>query len=93
MRDLSHSKKYGFIITNPPYGERLEEKKKLPELYRSFGEALKRLDSWSVYVISSYEDTEKYLGMKAAKKRKIYNGMIKTDYYQFPGPKPPKKGN
>ena len=93
VRDLSHSKKYGFIITNPPYGERLEEKKKLPELYRSFGEALKRLDSWSVYVISSYEDTEKYLGMKAAKKRKIYNGMIKTDYYQFPGPKPPKKGN
>ena len=93
VRDLSHAKKYGFIITNPPYGERLEEKKKLPELYRSFGEALRRLDSWSVYVISSYEDTEKYLGMKASKKRKIYNGMIKTDYYQFPGPKPPKKGN
>ena len=93
VKDLSHAKKYGFIITNPPYGERLEEKKRLPELYRSFGAALKRLDSWSVYVISSYEDTEKYLGMKAAKKRKIYNGMIRTDYYQFPGPKPPKRQN
>ncbi len=91
VKDLSHAKKYGFIITNPPYGERLEEKKRLPELYRSFGAALKRLDSWSVYVISSYEDTEKYLGMKAAKKRKIYNGMIRTDYYQFPGPKPTKR--
>ena len=92
VKDLSHSGKYGFVITNPPYGERMEDKEKLPGLYRSFGEALKRLDTWSVYVISSYEDTEKYLGMKAGKKRKIYNGMIKTDYYQFIGPKPPKKG-
>ncbi len=91
VKDLSHSKKYGFVITNPPYGERLEEKSRLPEIYRSFGDALKKLDSWSVYVISSYRDTEKYLGMKAQKKRKIYNGMIKTDYYQFPGPKPDKR--
>lgn len=91
VKDLSHSGKYGFVITNPPYGERLEEKARLPELYKSFGDAVKRLDSWSIYVISSYEDTEKFMGMKASKKRKIYNGMIKTDYYQFPGPKPQKK--
>lgn len=91
VRDLSHPKKYGFIITNPPYGERLEDKKDLPELYRVFGESFKGLDSWSAYMITSYEDTEKYFGRKADKNRKIYNGMLKTYFYQFQGPKPPKK--
>lgn len=85
---LSHPKKYGFIITNPPYGERLEDKKNLPELYRMIGERYKALDSWSMYLITSYEQAEQYLGRKADKNRKIYNGMIKTYYYQFPGPKP-----
>ena len=86
---LSHPKKYGFIITNPPYGERLEDRKDLPELYSKFGAAAAGLDSWSVYIISAYEQTEKDFGKKAAKKRKIYNGMLKTEFYQFPGPKPP----
>lgn len=86
---LSHPKKYGFIITNPPYGERLEEKKDLPMLYGKFGEAASALEDWSVYIISAYEYTEKYFGKKAAKKRKIYNGMLKTEFYQFPGAKPP----
>ncbi len=88
MRELSHPKKYGFIITNPPYGERMEDKKNLPALYTDFGKALEKLDTWSVYLISSYDGTEKYLKRKAAKKRKLYNGMIRTDFYQFPGPKP-----
>ncbi|MCR4908013.1 MAG: class I SAM-dependent RNA methyltransferase [Lachnospiraceae bacterium] len=88
MRALSHPKKYGFIITNPPYGERMEDKKNLPVLYTDFGHALDRLDTWSVYLISSFDGTEKYLNRKAAKKRKIYNGMIRADYYQFPGPRP-----
>ena len=88
---LRHPKKYGFIITNPPYGERLEEKEDMPALYREIGEAFSHLDSWSEYVISAYEDAEKYIGKKAAKNRKIYNGMMKTYFYQFPGPKPPKK--
>ena len=88
---LSHPKKYGFIITNPPYGERLEEKAALPELYTEIGEAYRRLDSWSAYMITSYEDTEKYIGRKADKNRKIYNGMLKTYFYQFLGPKPPKR--
>lgn len=88
---LSHPKKYGFIITNPPYGERLEDKKNLPQLYRTLGERFCRLDAWSAYVITSYEDTEKCFGRKADKNRKIYNGMLKTYYYQFLGPKPPKK--
>ena len=91
VKDLSHPKKYGFIITNPPYGERLEDKKDLPDLYRAFGESFKRLDSWSAYMITSYEDAERYFGKKATKNRKIYNGMIKTYFYQFLGPKPPRK--
>ena len=88
---LSHPKKYGFIITNPPYGERLEEKEALPELYTEIGEAFRRLDSWSAYMITSYADTERYVGRKADKNRKIYNGMLKTYFYQFLGPKPPKR--
>lgn len=91
VRELSHSGKYGFIITNPPYGERLEEKEALPVLYGEFGERFAKLDSWSAYIITSYEDAEKYIGRKADKNRKIYNGMIKTFFYQFMGPKPPKK--
>ena len=91
VSELSHPKKYGFVITNPPYGERLEEKKNLPALYKEMGDAFRRLDSWSEYVITAYEDAEKYIGRKADKNRKIYNGMLKTYYYQFLGPRPPKK--
>ena len=88
---LSHPKKYGFIVTNPPYGERLEEKAALPALYRTFGERFRALDSWSAYVITAYKDAERDMGLKAAKNRKIYNGMMKTYFYEFPGPKPPGK--
>ena len=91
VADLSHPKKYGFIITNPPYGERLEEKEDLPALYTQIGQAYAGLDSWSMFMITSYADTEKYIGRKADKNRKIYNGMLKTYFYQFLGPKPPKK--
>ncbi|MCI8510976.1 MAG: class I SAM-dependent RNA methyltransferase [Lachnospiraceae bacterium] len=95
---LSHPKKYGFLITNPPYGERLEDKKNLPELYRTLGERFAALDSWSAYVITAYEDMERHFGRKADKNRKIYNGMMKTYFYQFQGPRPParerrEKGN
>lgn len=88
---LSHPKKYGFLITNPPYGERIEEKKNLPELYKTIGERFAALDSWSAYIITAYEDTERYFGRKADKNRKIYNGMMKTYFYQFLGPKPPAR--
>ena len=91
VSELRHPKKYGFIVTNPPYGERLEDKKDLPELYTQIGEAYRNLDFWSMYMITSYEDTEKYIGRKADKNRKIYNGMLKTYFYQFMGPKPPKR--
>ena len=91
VADLSHPKKYGFLITNPPYGERIEEKKNLPELYKTIGERFAALDSWSAYLITSYEEAEKYIGRKADKNRKIYNGMMKTYFYQFLGPKPTGK--
>ncbi len=89
--ELSHPKKYGFLITNPPYGERLQDKEKLPELYRTLGERFKSLDSWSMYLISAYGGTENDIGRKADKNRKIYNGMMKTYFYQYQGPKPPRK--
>ena len=91
VSELSHAKKYGFMITNPPYGERLEDKKDLPLLYGTLGERFKALDSWSLYMITSYEDAEKDIGRKADRNRKIYNGMLKTYFYQFMGPRPPKR--
>lgn len=90
VEHLSHNGKYGFIITNPPYGERLEEKENIPPLYRKLGERFKELDTWSLYMITSYEDAQKDIGRKADKNRKIYNGMMKTYYYQFIGPRPPR---
>ncbi len=90
MKELSSNKKYGFIITNPPYGERLEEKKELPELYKEMGKVFGALDAWSYYIITGYEDAQKYIGRQADKNRKIYNGMMKTYFYQYMGPKPPK---
>ena len=91
VAELSHPKKYGFLVTNPPYGERLEEKEALPELYRTLGERFRALDSWSMYLITSYEDAQRYIGKNADKNRKIYNGMLKTYFYQYSGPKPPRR--
>ena len=88
---LSHPKKYGFIITNPPYGERLGDEEMLHGLYKTIGERYAALDSWSMYLITSYDKAESDIGRKATKNRKIYNGMIKTYYYQYMGPKPPRR--
>ena len=91
VAQLRHPKKYGFIITNPPYGERLEDKKDLPALYTQIGEVYAALDDWSMYLITSYEEAERYIGRKADRNRKLYNGMIRTYFYQFLGAKPPKR--
>ena len=91
VSQLSHRKKYGFVITNPPYGKRLEEEEDMPALYREIGEAFSHLDSWSFYLITAFDQAERYLGRKADKNRKIYNGMIKTYFYQYMGPKPPRR--
>ncbi len=91
LSELSNSKKYGFIITNPPYGERLEEKRELPGLYKEIGKVFGALDAWSYFIITGYEDAQKYIGKQADKNRKIYNGMMKTYFYQYMGPRPPKQ--
>ena len=69
----------------------MEEKEDMPILYREIGEAFSHLDDWSEYIITAYEDAERYIGRKADKNRKIYNGMMKTYFYQFLGPKPPRR--
>ena len=91
VSELRHPKKYGFIISNPPYGERIEDRADLPELYKTIGEVYRGLDSWSMYLISAYEDAERWIGRKADKNRKLYNGMLRTYFYQYLGPKPPKR--
>ncbi|MDL0179815.1 THUMP domain-containing class I SAM-dependent RNA methyltransferase, partial [Clostridioides difficile] len=78
---------FGFIITNPPYGERLEDKDSVKQLYKELGYAFRKLKNWSYYLITSYEDFEYEFGQKADKKRKLYNGMLKTNFFQYPGPK------
>ena len=91
VSQLSHRKKYGFVITNPPYGKRLEEEEDMPALYREIVEAFSHLDNWSFYLITAFDQAERYLGRKADKNRKIYNGMMKTYFYQYMGPKPPRR--
>ncbi len=92
VEQLSHPKKYGFLITNPPYGERMHDKEEMPALYRMIGQRFRELDSWSMYLITAYEQAERDIGRKADRNRKVYNGMMKAYYYQFMGPKPPRHG-
>lgn len=91
VQELSNPKKYGFIITNPPYGERIDEKEAMPKLYKEIGEVFEKLDAWSYYIITGFEDAQRFIGRKADKNRKIYNGMMKTYFYQYMGPKPPRR--
>ena len=90
MKELSSKDHYGFIVTNPPYGERMSDQKGVEGLYKEMGKVFAKLDTWSFYIITSHEEFERFFGRKADKKRKLYNGMMKTDLYQFFGPKPPK---
>ncbi len=89
--DLSSNKKYGYIVTNPPYGERLNEIHEIQELYSVMGKRFAELDTWSSYVYTSYEEFEKYFMKKSTKNRKLYNGKIKCYFYQYFGPRPPRK--
>ncbi|HHY83591.1 MAG TPA: class I SAM-dependent RNA methyltransferase [Clostridiales bacterium] len=91
LKEISSKKKYGCIITNPPYGERLGEQKEAEKIYREMGEVFRKLDTWSFYVLTSHKGFERFFGRRADRKRKLYNGRIEVDYYQFYGPKPPKK--
>ncbi|AFA49622.1 THUMP domain-containing class I SAM-dependent RNA methyltransferase [Acetobacterium woodii] len=91
VQAVSTKKKYGVIITNPPYGERIGEEKEIQRLYRDMGKVFRSLDDWSYFIITGYEKFEKYFGQAATKNRKLYNGDIKTHYYQYYGPLPPRK--
>ncbi|HHY03802.1 MAG TPA: class I SAM-dependent RNA methyltransferase [Thermoanaerobacterales bacterium] len=91
LKDFSTNDKYGCIICNPPYGERIGKLDEVEKLYIEMGNIFKKLDTWSFYVLTSHEDFERLFGKKANKNRKLYNGMIKCYYYQFFGPRPPRK--
>ncbi|WP_455543613.1 THUMP domain-containing class I SAM-dependent RNA methyltransferase [Intestinibacter sp.] len=88
---FTSDEEYGFIVTNPPYGERLEDEDSVKMLYKQLGYAFRKLKNWSYYLITSYEDFESEFGQDAIRKRKLYNGMLKSCLYQYPGPKPPRK--
>lgn len=88
LKDLKTDDKYGVIICNPPYGERMGELKEVEKLYKEMGKVFKKLDTWSFYILTSHERFEKLFGREASKKRKLYNGMLKAYYYQYYGPKP-----
>ena len=89
--EFKSNEEYGFIVTNPPYGERLESEESVKLLYKELGYAFRRLKNWSYYLITSFEEFEYEFGQEATKKRKLYNGMLKTYLYKYPGPKPPRK--
>ncbi|NRS47737.1 class I SAM-dependent RNA methyltransferase [Brevibacillus sp. HB2.2] len=90
VRDIRTKRKYGYLICNPPYGERLGEWKQVAKMYGEMGKTFAAMDTWSFYVITSDEQFEEHFGRTASKKRKLYNGNIKVDYYQFFGPRPPR---
>ena len=91
--DFKSEEEYGFIITNPPYGERLEDADSVKMLYKELGYTFRKLKNWSYYLITSFADFEKEFGKDAERKRKLYNGMLKTNLYQYPGPRPPRKND
>lgn len=85
VADFKTDKEFGIMVTNPPYGDRLGEEAEVYQLYKEMGSAFRPLKTWSKYVITSKLDFEKYYGERATKKRKLYNGAIRTDYFQFWG--------
>jgi len=90
FKDFSTGRQYGYIICNPPYGERLSEREEVEELYRQMGEKLLSLETWSYYILSSHSNFEEIFGKNASKRRKLYNGGIECQYYQYYGPWPPR---
>ncbi|MGD6847534.1 class I SAM-dependent RNA methyltransferase [Rossellomorea aquimaris] len=92
VSDFTSELEYGIIVGNPPYGERLGERKEVEKMYQEMGKAFEKLDTWSVYMMTSHENFEQCYGKQATKKRKLFNGFIRTDYYQYFGPRPPRKG-
>ncbi len=90
LSELSSQRKYGKIICNPPYGERIGERKEVAKLYREMGQVFQQLDTWSFYILTSHPQFEKLFGRQATKRRKLYNGNIQVQFYQYFGPRPPR---
>jgi putative N6-adenine-specific DNA methylase len=93
VRDISTTKQYGVIVGNPPYGERIGEKTAVEHMYKEMGQAFNALDTWSIYILTSNEQFEQFYGKPATKKRKLFNGFIRTDLYQYWGKKPPRQND
>ncbi|WP_277630180.1 THUMP domain-containing class I SAM-dependent RNA methyltransferase [Atopococcus tabaci] len=93
LADFTTEEEYGVIVANPPYGERLLDKEQAFELYKQMGEVFRPLETWSKYILTSDLDFEEHYGQKATKKRKLYNGYLRTDYFQYWGKRPPRKNN
>ena len=91
VQDFTTTKQYGVMVGNPPYGERLGEKGAVQKMYHEMGQAFADLETWSVYILTSDEEFETHYGKKTTKKRKLFNGFIKTDYYQYWGKRPPRE--
>ncbi|WP_071395544.1 THUMP domain-containing class I SAM-dependent RNA methyltransferase [Bacillus tuaregi] len=91
VQDFTTEKEYGVIVGNPPYGERLGDKPAVHKMYQEMGQTFASLDTWSIYMLTSEEEFETYYGKKATKKRKLFNGFIRTDYYQYWGKRPPRE--
>ncbi|MED4990725.1 class I SAM-dependent RNA methyltransferase [Parageobacillus toebii] len=91
VKDFRTRKEYGVIIGNPPYGERLGERREVEAMYRDMGKTFSALDTWSIYILTAHKEFEKHYGKKATKRRKLFNGFIETHYYQYWGPRPPKE--
>ncbi len=90
VKDFTTTKEYGVIIGNPPYGERLSDRPSVERMYKEMGEVLREYETWSVYMMTSDENFEQFYGKPATKKRKLFNGFIRTNYYQYWGKRPPR---
>lgn len=93
LKDFKTDKMNGVIVANPPYGQRLSDKETVHQIYRQMGDVYRPLTTWSKYILTSDLNFEKYYGQKASKKRKLYNGSLRTDLYQFWGKKKISKGD
>lgn len=91
VQDLRSRFDYGCIITNPPYGERLGEREEVEEIYKNMGKVFNQMDTWSKYIITSHKGFEQVFGKKADRRRKLYNGRLECQYYQYQGPRPPRR--
>jgi len=90
VKDFKNSHKYGAIITNPPYGERMGDQIEAKNLYKLMGSVFGSLDTWSIYVITSFKEFEQAYGKTASKNTKLFNGFLECRFYQYHGPRPPR---